>query len=197
MWWDPSLSESAWCALYCSAYGGIPDAVGLLPFSFLLASPIVFNVVALWSGQSALQVPQVPPYGMFNDRYGIMALPLFAVAIGVVAGRWRKTVPVLFGVAVLTFVLAVNATPLTVQDGRSGTLERDTWTSGVAAAYLRARYHGGEILADDSVASPFMFATGLDLREFITPGFHPYYQDALRSPASKRGLGCRGFTSGM
>ncbi len=151
---------------------------------FLLATPIVFNVVALWAGQSDLQVPQVPPYGMFNDRYGIMALPLFAVAIGVVAGRWRKTVFALFGVAVLTFVLAANSTPLTVQDGRTGLSSATHGHPELAAAYLHARYHGGEILADDSVASPFMFATGLDLRDFITPGFHPYYQNALRSPAA-------------
>jgi Dolichyl-phosphate-mannose-protein mannosyltransferase len=165
--------------------GRYPGRRRTLAVLFLLASPIVFNVVALWSGQSALRVPQVAPYGMFNDRYGIMALPIFAVAIGVVAGRWRKTVPALFGVAVLTFVLAVNATPLTVQDGRSGLSSATHGHPEVAAAYLHARYRGGEVLADDSVASPFMFATGLDLKDFITPGFHPYYQNALNSPASK------------
>ena len=116
---------------------------------------------------------------MFNDRYGIMALPFLAVAIGVVAGRWHKTVAALFAVAVLSLRLRPTATPLTVQDGRSGLSSATHGHPELAAAYLHARYRGGEVLADDSVASPFMFATGLDLREFVTPGFHPYYQRAL------------------
>ena len=161
-------------------YPGRPRILAVL---LLLASPIAFNVVALWAGQSALRVPQVPPSGMFNDRYGIMALPVFAVAIGVVAGRWHKTVPVLLGVAALAFALAATGTPLTVQDGRSGLSSATHGHPELAAAYLHDRYQGGEVLADDSVASPFMFATGLDLREFVTPGFQPYWEWALRSPA--------------
>jgi hypothetical protein len=30
-----------------------------------------------------------------------------------------------------------------------------------------------------------MFESGLDLREFVSPGFHPYWERALASPASQ------------
>jgi hypothetical protein len=54
----------------------------------------------------------------------------------------------------------------------------------LAAAYLHRNYRGGEVLADDSLASPFMFASGLDLKQFVTVGFEPWWEDALHSPAS-------------
>ena len=46
-------------------------------------TPILFNTIALYMGQSAMNVPQAPhDPGMFNIRYGLMALPFLALCIG-------------------------------------------------------------------------------------------------------------------
>ena len=58
----------------------------------LLGAPVLFEFVSLYVGQTTIRVPQLFPYGMWNDRYGIMALPFCAVAIGVLVDRWRWTV---------------------------------------------------------------------------------------------------------
>ena len=150
----------------------------------LLAAPLLFNTFSLWRGQTTVRVPQVSPYGMWNDRYGTMALPLAAVALGLIAGRWRRLVPVAVAVIALSFVLMTMSTPITIKDGRIGTSSAIGGHPDTAAAYLNHHYHGGEVLADDSLASPFMFESGLDLKEFVTVGFEPWYDDALRSPAS-------------
>src|SRR5947207_372976 len=47
----------------------------------LLGAPVAFEVVSLYLGQTTIRVPQRRPHGMWNDRYGLIALPLCAVAI--------------------------------------------------------------------------------------------------------------------
>lgn len=149
----------------------------------LLASPVVFEFVSLYAGQTTIRVPQVFPHGMWNDRYGVVALPLCAVAIGVVVGRWRWMLPVAVAVTAAAVLIMAIDTPLTLADGRTGTSSAAAGHPEVAAAYLAGHYRGGEILADDSSASALMFASGLDLKEFVTVGFHPFWANALAAPA--------------
>ena len=52
----------------------------------------------------------------------------------------------------------------------------------VAAAYLHRHYRGGGILADDSEASNTIFAADINLREFVTPGSHPFWDRAIAEP---------------
>ena len=150
----------------------------------LLASPVVFEVLSLYAGQTTIRVPQLFPHGMWNDRYAVVALPLCAVAAGTLVGRWRWTTPVVIGATVVATVLMAIATPLTLADGRSGTSSAAGGHPEVAAAYLNRHYRGGEVLADDSVASSFMFASGLDLSQFVTVGFHPYFARAIADPSA-------------
>jgi hypothetical protein len=161
------------------------DRYRTLVVLLLFAAPVVFNVISLSLGQTTVRVPQVKPLGgMWNDRYGIMALPLAAVALGVVAGRCRRLAPLLAVVPALGALLMASGTPITLQDGRVGTSSATDGRPELAAAYLHRDYRGGEVLADDSLASPFMFASGLDLKQFVTVGFEPWYDDALRAPDS-------------
>ena len=160
------------------------DRTRSLVILLLLAAPVLFNVVSLWLGQTTLRVPQRPPHGMWNDRYGIVALPLLAVAIGLLVGRFRfewMLALAAAGVTVGTFALG---TPLTITDGRIGTSSAAGGRPEMAAAYLHRNYHGGLVLADDSSASPLLFASGLDLKEFVTIGFHPWWEHAIASPGT-------------
>jgi hypothetical protein len=151
----------------------------------LLFVPIAFEVLSLYVGQTTIRVPQLPPHGMWNDRYGLMALPFCAVAVGVLVGRFRRnwTAPVVAMAVTAGIVVMSLGTPLTLADGRTGTSSATAGHPEIIANYLRHHYHGGEILADDSVASPLMFATYLDLKEFVTIGMQPFWQHALHSPA--------------
>jgi hypothetical protein len=121
---------------------------------FILAAPIAFNAVSLWLGQSTIRVPQVAPHGMWNDRYGLIALPLAAVSIGVVVGRWHRLIPGALAVGVAGCALMALSTPITVADGRTGTSSAADGRPENVAHYLHAHYRGGEVLADDSLALP-------------------------------------------
>jgi hypothetical protein len=149
----------------------------------LLAAPVLFEFVSLYAGQTTVRVPQLFPHGMWNDRYGIMVLPLCAVAIGVLIGRWRWTAALVLPATAAAVIIMALGTPITIADGRTGTSSAAGGHPETAAAYLSHHYRGGEVLADDSAASSLMFASNLDLRQFVTIGFEPYWTWATTSPA--------------
>jgi len=149
----------------------------------LLAAPALFEVFTLFAGQITIRVPQLAPHGMWNVRYGLMVLPLCAVVMGVMAGRARWSVVPVAGVIAVATVMAGMGTPITLADGRTGTSSAAGGHPEVAAQYLHRHYVNGEILADDSAASPFMFAANLDLNQFVSPGALRFWNDALTSPS--------------
>lgn len=151
----------------------------------LLAAPVAFDVATLYAGQITIRVSEIAPHQLWNLRYGLIALPLCAVAIGCVAGRSRiYAAAAIVATVVAAIVMAVN-TPVTLTDGRTGVSRTTAGSPPLAAVYLHAHYRGGEVLADDGSASSLIFESGLDLDEFITPGDHPYWQQALASPAAR------------
>jgi hypothetical protein len=176
--------------------GGVGAVIAVLPRTIqrrrtaavllLLLAPVLFEVLSLYAGQTTIRVPQLAPHGMWNDRYGLMALPFCAVAVGAAVGRWRPRLTAAFATAALVSAVAAMGagTPLALADGRHGTSSATAGRPEIIAAYLHTNYAGGEILADDSVASPLMFAANLDLKQFLTVGFHPYWEHALLSPVA-------------
>jgi len=150
----------------------------------ILVAPVAFNVLALYTGQSTMRVPQVAPYQMWNIRYGLVALPLLAFTAGTLARPWPPALAAPFLALAIPFAAAtaLTTTPITIIDGRSGI--SGVPRVGAISAYLGSHYHGGRILADDTDTSPLLFGSGLNLREFVTVGFKPYYKDALADPAA-------------
>ena len=157
----------------------------------LLLAPVAFEVLSLYAGQTTIRVPQLPPHQMWNDRYGLMAIPFCAVALGTLAGRWRPrwTSAAALGTAATAAALMSTGTPITLADGRTGTSSATAGHPEIIANYIHRHYHGGEILADDSAAMSVMFASDLDLRDFVTDGFHPFFEHALASPTTNVALG--------
>lgn len=150
----------------------------------LLAAPVAFELVSLYVGQTTIRVPQRPPHEMYNDRYGVLALPLCAVAIALVVHRRRWLGALVTAAVAIGLVAAAFGTPLTLKDGRRGISSAAAGHPEVAAAYLHDHYAGGRVLADDSEASNVIFAANLDLKEFVTPGFHPFWEHAIANPES-------------
>jgi hypothetical protein len=87
------------------------------------------------------------------------------------------------GAAVL---LMASATPVALAEGQHGASGFGRDQAAAVAGYLHANYTGGRILADDgsSAVAPLIFMSGLNLREFVTAGFHPYYENALSDPSA-------------
>jgi hypothetical protein len=160
-----------------------PDRRRTLFALVLLAGPVAFEFASLYAGQTTIRVPQVAPHAMWNDRYGVVALPLCAVAIGLLAARWRWTVSLAGLATVAAAAIMFVVVPLTLADGRTGTSSPFGGRPETAAKFLKAHYRGGEVLADDSASSSLMFTSGLDLTQFVTIGFHGYWGRAIADPS--------------
>jgi hypothetical protein len=151
----------------------------------VLVAPVAFNVMTLVLGQTTIRVPQMAPYHLFNSRYGLEAMPLLAVCAGSLAGFLRgrmRLLPIVAAAA--TAVTMAFTTPITLAEGMHGDAVANVPQETAVASFLATHYKGGGVLADDSLDSPLLFHSGLSLSQFVTVGFHPYYERALAQPAT-------------
>ncbi|HYL70409.1 MAG TPA: hypothetical protein VEY89_03810, partial [Candidatus Dormibacteraeota bacterium] len=152
----------------------------------ILGAPIALNLFTLYVGQTTIRTPQLPPHQMFNLRYGLEALPFLAVCAGSIAARFKGRLAIVPLVAAgAASLMMAQASPVALAEGMTGASGFGRAQAQEVALYLKAHYTGGRILADDgsSAIAPLIFMSGLDLREFVTAGFHPYYENAKADPA--------------
>jgi hypothetical protein len=152
----------------------------------LLASPIVFNVIALFLGFSVINIPEmnpnpVSPEGQwFNVRYGLLALPFAAVLLGIFAS-WRKLAAVIaIQLIVLQAMTTYNNGIITIVDGTAGS---SAYRNHAVAEKLGASVSSDEhVLMSVSVFNPVAFDSGLDLKQFVHEGVSKKWNEALHHP---------------
>jgi hypothetical protein len=165
----------------------------LAAYSFVAA--YVFNVIALYLGQTTITTPLSRPPGYFNTRYGLVALPAAAFFIGYLADFLaRRYKPVLSATVLCALLLLQGALwapdwPLrvvTIADGLQH--EPETHAAIPAAVWLGHHYDGGSILYDEAdfggkirVPAMIVQASGLDMRDFYLVG--PLQNMVLKDPA--------------
>jgi hypothetical protein len=140
----------------------------------LLALPGIFYIWSMHSsGATPIYVPTLTPFGWYNTRYGLAALPLLAVAAaGLVAAmpRARGWMAVAV-VAAATAPWVMNPHPrnwITWEESRVNSQERLGWTEE-AARYLGPRYRAGEgILTSFGDLTGIYRRLGIPLRETFT-----------------------------
>lgn len=144
-------------------------------------SPILFNIIALFVGQSAMNVPEAPINpGMFNIRYGMMALPFIALVLGTVASN-RILSLVVAGVLIFqSFIFFQQGTPITLADGVGGL--KNTYYTVEASEWFRNNYQGGLILTSLASHDAFVARTGIPMKNYIHEGTKPFWDDALNWP---------------
>ncbi len=148
-----------------------------------LATPFVFNVLALYFGQSGLNIPQaaINP-GLFNTRYGLLVIPAMAVIIGL-AASYRKFVWIAMMAVVVQFGLfAYQGTPIVLADGLKG-LATTSYTVE-ASHWLAQHYQGGLILTSLASHDAFVARTGLPMRTYVHEGTRQYWTNALAKPSA-------------
>lgn len=146
----------------------------------LLGVPFFFNVISLIAGHSVIHLPTIFPYTWFNDRYGIMVLPLIAVAIGFLANK-RKLAAILL-IFVLLFqnsILYLNNDVITIEDGIKGASGNYLDEAG---SWLKHNAGDGLILVAASSNDSLIFRSGFPLKRFITEGAKRYWDASLVNP---------------
>ena len=156
-----------------------------------LSSIILFNVLALFLGFSILNLPEMhwnpssnAAGALFNVRYGILALPLFAVGVGLFSTRLRTariaSLGLLVGLLAAQPILTYATGVITIQDGLVGS---SAFVNQDIARVIRDDVKPGEtIIMSTSSYNAVAFESGLDLKQFIHEGVSAKWNGAISQP---------------
>jgi hypothetical protein len=154
----------------------------------LLSSTVVFNIIALYAGFSILNLPALhwnPTHDVsgsyFNVRYGILALPLVAVGVGMLALRSRKFItPLIYLSIVIQGGFLIHQGLITIKDGTIGSSSFNNADIAVALKHHVAT--SDTVIMSSSTYNGVMFESGLDLKQFIHEGVNSTWKDAIANP---------------
>lgn len=176
------------CGAIVTAVGAVGAMAGVRtparPALVMLGSALVFNVLALLAGQSAIALPWMEPRGVMNVRYGVMLLPFLALGAGVLARRGASRASV--GVAAALLVAQLATWGWRWPDGvgalREGLAIRDGDRVQMdASRWLASHYDRGRVLVAPAVnVSP---RTRIAMRDRVYPWSWQLGDSALAHPA--------------
>jgi len=151
--------------------------------STALIAPFIFNVLALYLGQSVLFVQGLNGNSWFNVRYGLMVVPAVAVFVGYLVYRLQNIKYVLIALLLfVTFFSFVNRDAVTIDDAIFGASGKNvTQVSG----WLRnhAGNQPGFVLISVASHDAIIFSSGLQMSRFIHEGTGEYWNLATSHPA--------------
>jgi len=91
-----------------------------------LFAPLIFNVLALYMGQSVLFIQGLSGNTWFNVRYGLMLMPAISIFIGYLIFSSKKMKYALVGLVLLvSFFAFVNQDAVTIDDARVGSSQKN------------------------------------------------------------------------
>lgn len=150
--------------------------------SFSLLAPLIFNILALYLGQSVLFIQGLSGNTWFNVRYGIMLAPAIAIFTGYLVGVSQKLKYVLVGLILLVSVFTFTSQDaVTIDDARVGSSQKNV---SEVSGWMRKNITGKEGFVLISAAShdAIIFSSGLQMKKFIHEGTGAYWIAATSAP---------------
>jgi len=147
-------------------------------------SPFVFNVLALYLGQSAMNVPQaIKDPGLFNIRYGVLVLPALAFVLGIVASSKKLFFIVLIVFLIQSYIFVKQGLPVALQDGLHGL--KNTYYTIEASNWLAKHYDNGLILTSLASHDAFVARAQLPMKLYIHEGTREHWLNSLKKPSDE------------
>jgi len=140
----------------------------LLPFLFLLLTPLFYLWSMHSSGGSPIHVPSLWPFSYYNTRYGIALVPLCAFAAGALAlslpPSSRKFLFVIPALAVLPWLVHPSEQRwICWKESQVNSVDRRAWTMA-GARFFRTNYQPGQtILASAGDVTGIFRVAGIHL----------------------------------
>lgn len=147
------------------------------PILFLLLTP-AFYVWSIHSSKNPIFLPQLPPYGYYNSRYGIAVVVFVAFAAGSLLTKWKKLAWLVPVIAVLPWILQPSRESwICWKESQVNSDARRAWTR-IGAQFLQQHYQKAQGIltpsASGDVAGIFCRAR-IPLRETINVGNGPIW----------------------
>jgi hypothetical protein len=190
--WHYVLSAGWLCAGWVTValgLAGILVAIGKRawwPLALFILSPL-FYVWSMHSSGTPIFVPNLPPHGWYNTRYGLCFLPLLAIGCGALVllakERWRVQTAVALLAVAAGFWIAwpVPEGVITWKESKHNSDARRAWTHA-GAEYLEANYRGGGILTTLSDVAGVFREAGIPLRETLNDANEPQWIHETSQP---------------
>ena len=149
----------------------------------VLLAPMVFNILSLYLGQSALFLPETMGNSWFNVRYGIVVLPWAAICIGFLVSTRNLLVKILIPAIILLEIgLSFSSHySITIVDGLVGASQKNVTLIGSEINQYAGK-DNGLILASVASHDAILFSSGLPMRRFIHEGTGKLWMDSLQNP---------------
>lgn len=148
-----------------------------------LFAPFVFNILALYLGQSALFIQGISGGTWFNVRYGIVMIPSLAILTGYFISRIKHLRYVVIGIMVLVSVfMFTNQDAVTIDDARYGKSQIN-FVQVTSWLHDNVSQEEGLVLLSVAKNDPVAFSSGLPMSRFITEGTGKYWDGALTHPS--------------
>lgn len=147
-----------------------------------LFTPLVFNVLALYLGHSALFIQGMSGDTWFNVRYGLMMIPSIAIFVGYLVHKAKDLRFVIVGLFLfVTFFSFSNADAVTIDDARVGSSQKNV---SEVSSWLaeNAKDQKGFVLISAASHDAIIFSSGLAMKRFIHEGTGAYWESATSSP---------------
>lgn len=191
-----SIQVYLYALIYNSnAFIAILGAIGALLFYFdkkistsikiisaALFAPLIFNILALYLGQSVLFIQGLSGNTWFNVRYGVMMMPSIAIFVGYLVHKSDQLKYVLIGLmAFVLFFSFANLDAVTIDDARVGSSQKNV---SEVSGWLRnnAKDKDGFILIAAASHDAIIFSSGLPMIKFIHEGTGAYWESATVAP---------------
>ena len=149
--------------------------------SLALLAPLIFNILALYLGQSVLFIQGLSGNTWFNARYGIMLMPSIAIFVGYLVHKSNQLKYVLIGLmAFVLFFSFANLDAVTIDDARVGSSQKNV--SEVSGWLKNNADKEGFILISAASHDAIIFSSGHPMKKFIHEGTGAYWESATVSP---------------
>lgn len=157
------------------------------PLFFLALGPAFF-VLSMQGSGAEIHVPQLPPHGYYNTRYGMIALPLAALAAAAIpavlpfGSRRIATALVVFIGICPWLAYPKQENWITWKESQVNSAARREWTRE-AANFLRGQYVPGRgIVAHFGDQTEIFREAGIRLEEVVHDGDGLYFQAIILRP---------------
>lgn len=150
--------------------------------SIALFAPLIFNILALYLGQSVLFIQGLSGNTWFNVRYGIMMMPSIAIFVGFLVHKSDQLKYVLIGLmAFVLFFSFANFDAVTIDDARVGSSQKNV---SEVSGWLNtnAKDKDGFVLISAASHDAIIFSSGLPMKKFIHEGTGAYWESATTAP---------------
>lgn len=155
----------------------------ILAMGIVFISPVIFNILSLFIGQSVIFLPETVGNSWFNVRYGLIVLPIvavFAAYLLKLGGFIFKSFIILI-IALQSLSFIYNDYVITVIDGVAGASQKNVKKLGQEIGQL-ASTDDGLILASAASHDAILFSSNIPMKRFIHEGTSNLWHDSLKNP---------------